>query len=178
MSACYDLDSNSDASSEDASLPPPSKMRRFPNSSGFSGPISGAPVTTHESKRKMKKPVVINLKGVVKTSQGVLETENDDFVTGDTPPPAKRPVKAARNCLEVGRSGMASRALHEFMKPVGGGLNSTSTLRKSLNLNSTSSEIVSKNVRTCDFTTPLGLSKDSRRKSFVSRDNPRKVNNI
>src|SRR5450759_2356717 len=170
MSAFYDLDSNSDASSEDVSLPPPSKMMRFPNNSGFSGPISGATVTTPESKRKMKKPLVINLEGAVKTSQGILDTQNDDFVTGDTPPPTKRPVKAAKNCLEVERSGMASQALHEFMKPVGDGLNSTSTLRKSPNLNSTSSGIVSKNVLICDFTTPLGLSKDRWRKSFDSSD--------
>lgn len=116
MAACFDSNSDSDASSDDVSLPFFKKVGRF-HKSLLVPPVHFTPSSlTPESKLKSQPKTSIVSKDFENIPSRVSEDSSEDYITGDTPPAPKRHMtkqKGAQDLKEVGKSVVK---LHDIMK--------------------------------------------------------------
>ena len=152
MAACYGLDSDSDASSEDKSLPKITHNRRFRKPIFGSSLLLPKPVTTTESKKQSQKSLASEVGEVKSTRIDFSDSDLNDFVTGDTPPAPKRAGKCVRKWHSDRRLANAAGDLHASMKVTGGTSKTSSTAKKVLYSNSPTLGVRINNVQSGDFT--------------------------
>ena len=152
MAACYGSDSDSDASSEDVSLPKFTHERRFHNPTYAGTRALAVDLGTPESKNKRKETVALEMDDVKNVRNDFSDSDLNDFVTGDTPPAPKQVGKSVKKWQTDRRLPSASGGLHASMKATGGTSKISSSARRTLITNSPTLGVNTKNVESADFT--------------------------
>ena len=120
MAACYEGNSDSDASSDDVSLPFFSKPGQFHKQGNSTIPLFSSPMVTPESKMKSERKIGIDSRKLHKIPESSSPSSFDDLITGDTPPLTKR--KGSKASQDEGAKKMSTRVVkhHDIMRHSGG----------------------------------------------------------
>jgi len=163
MAACYEGNSDSDASSDDVSLPCFSKPGLFHKQHQTKVPFFPSPVVTPESKIKPQRQIGIVSKSLHRIPEATSPSSFDDLITGDTPPAPKRKGRKAYqdDGFEKCTSGVVTS--HDIMRHSGGLSNIVERGKKVLHDIMKPSGIKNKNVGDPSFTSLRHLPIDKRR---------------